>query len=270
MRVAHSPTELDSRPRAVAIGTFDGVHRGHRSVIDIALAGGLPGTVVTFHPHPRSVMGNQVDLLSTLERRLELLENAGVDSTLVVTFGPELMRLAPEEFAEEYLRAIGAEVVVAGSDFRFGHRRSGDLELLGRLGFEVHTAPQIEGVSSSEIRRLLPDCPPERAEAIAKRATQRGSGRVGRTAAGRGLDPEMITLAVVASVRHEDTDYDDLLASGVGRAEARARVSQHVEQILDRWEQSRVRDLPEYQCGTWGPIEAERIIEADGRAWRNL
>jgi hypothetical protein len=93
----------------------------------------------------------------------------------------------------------------------------------------------LEARMAVEIRRLLPDCPPERAEAIAKRATLRGSGRVGRTAAGRGLDPEMITLAVVASVRHEDTDYDDLLASGVERAEARARVSQRVEQILDGW-----------------------------------
>ena len=88
---------------------------------------------------------------------------------------------------------------------------------------------------AAEIGRLLPGCPPERAEAIAKRATLRGSGRVGRTAAGRDLDPEAITLAAVASIRHEDTDYDDLLESGVERAEARARVAPRVDQILDRW-----------------------------------
>ena len=155
MTIAHAPSQLERRPRAVAIGTFDGVHRGHRSVIDTATLTGLSPTVVTFHPHPRSALGNQVELLATLERRLELLAEAGAEATLVVAFGPEVMRLPPERFAEEYLRAIGAEVIVAGGDFRFGHRRSGDLALLERLGFEVRTAPEVAGVSSSEIRRHL-------------------------------------------------------------------------------------------------------------------
>ena len=155
MKIAHAPTQLERQPRAVAIGTFDGVHRGHRSVLDTARATGLATTALTFHPHPRTVLGNQVELLATLERRLELLEAAGVEDALVVTFDPELMRLSPERFAEDYLRAVGAEVVVAGADFRFGHKRAGDLQLLERLGFEVRTAPEVAGVSSSEIRRLL-------------------------------------------------------------------------------------------------------------------
>jgi riboflavin kinase / FMN adenylyltransferase len=155
LKVAHDPAELERRPRAVAIGTFDGVHRGHRSVIAAAVESGLTPTVVTFHPHPRSALGNQVELLSTLERRLELLAEAGAEETLVVAFTPEVMSLDAERFCEEYLRAIGAEVVVAGSDFRFGHRRGGDLELLERLGFDVRVAPELEGVSSSEIRRRL-------------------------------------------------------------------------------------------------------------------
>ncbi|HEY2937117.1 MAG TPA: riboflavin biosynthesis protein RibF [Gaiellaceae bacterium] len=155
MRIAHTPAQLERQPRAVAIGTFDGVHRGHRSVVDTAIGTGLAATVVTFHPHPRSALGNQVELLSTLERRLELLAETGAEAALVVSFTPEVMRLEPEQFAEEYLRAIGAETVVAGGDFRFGHRRRGDLELLRRLGFEVRVAPELEGVSSSEIRRLL-------------------------------------------------------------------------------------------------------------------
>ena len=67
------------------------------------------------------------------------------------------------------------------------------------------------------------------------RATLRGSGRVGRTAAGRGLEPDAITLAVIASIRHEYTEYDTLLASGMERAEARGRVDVEVDQILDRW-----------------------------------
>ena len=76
-------------------------------------AGPLP-TVVTFHPHPREVLGNQVSLLATLERRLELLAELGVEETLVVEFTPELAALAPEDFVAAYLAAIGAEIVGAG------------------------------------------------------------------------------------------------------------------------------------------------------------
>jgi hypothetical protein len=88
---------------------------------------------------------------------------------------------------------------------------------------------------AGEIARQFPGCPPERAAAIAGRAGARGSGRVGRTAAGRALDPEAISLAVAASVRHLDTDYDELLMSGVPRAEARERVRGDMDEILDAW-----------------------------------
>jgi hypothetical protein len=86
-----------------------------------------------------------------------------------------------------------------------------------------------------EIERLFPGCPSERAEVIARHTGTRGSGRVGRTAAGRALDPEAIALAVAASVRHQDTGYDELLMSGVNRTEARERVRPEVERLLDRW-----------------------------------
>ena len=66
-------------PRAVAIGSFDGVHRGHRAVVDAVRATGLEPTVITFDPHPRIALGNRVELLTTLERRLELLDEAGVE-----------------------------------------------------------------------------------------------------------------------------------------------------------------------------------------------
>ena len=157
MRVAREPGELEQRPRGVAIGTFDGVHLGHRAVIRAAVAPGeaLRPTVLTFHPHPRTALGgNRVGLLSTLERRLELLAGCGVEDVLVVEFTPELASLAPEEFAGQYLASIGAEVVVAGSGFRFGRGRSGDLDLLGALGFETRTVPLVEGVSSTRIRQL--------------------------------------------------------------------------------------------------------------------
>jgi riboflavin kinase/FMN adenylyltransferase len=155
VKVARAPEELERRPRCVAIGTFDGVHLGHRSVIRTAIEAGPLPTVVTFHPHPREVLGNQVSLVATLERRLELLAELGVEETLVVEFTPELASLAPEEFAEAYLTAIGAEVVVAGEGFRFGRARSGDLALLERLGIATRVAPHVDGVSSTLIRRLV-------------------------------------------------------------------------------------------------------------------
>ena len=155
MKVARSPEELGGGPRAVALGTFDGVHVGHRRVIETALEAGPATTVVTFDPHPRTAFGNRVELLTTLERRLELLDELGVQAALVVEFTLELARLEPEEFVEQVLRPIGAEVVVAGADFRFGHGRKGDLELVRGLGFDVRPVPLVEDVSSSRIRDLV-------------------------------------------------------------------------------------------------------------------
>ena len=85
------------------------------------------------------------------------------------------------------------------------------------------------------ITRVFPGCPPERAERIARHAGERGSGRVGRTAGARALDPAAIELAVVAAVRHGDTEYDDLLMAGLERADARDRVRAAVDQVLELW-----------------------------------
>jgi riboflavin kinase / FMN adenylyltransferase len=200
MRTAHAPTEVERKPRAVAIGTFDGVHRGHRAVLDAVTETGLEPTVITFVPHPRVAFGNRVDLLTTLERRLELLAEAGVQTTLVTAFVPELYQLSPEEFAETYLRAIGAEVVVAGEDFRFGVRRSGDLALLEQLGFEVRSAPQVEHVSSTAIRAALAEGDVVAAASMLGRpfeldgtvvaGDQRG-GTLGYPTANLAVDPEL-------------------------------------------------------------------------------
>ncbi len=89
---------------------------------------------------------------------------------------------------------------------------------------------------AAEIRRLYPGCPSARAEAIARHAGSRGSGRVGRSAAGRALDPQAVGLAVAASVRHEDTGYDRLLMSGMPRAEARELVRTEVRRLLESWQ----------------------------------
>jgi riboflavin kinase/FMN adenylyltransferase len=155
VRVAQRPEELASDECIAAIGSFDGVHRGHRRVLETALAERGVATVVTFWPHPRLVLGNRVELLSTLERRLELLEEAGIEQVLVMEFTPQAAQLSPAEFADSILRRLGAGVVVVGENFRFGRGAAGDPALLRELGFDVRSVPLLRGVSSTEIRRLL-------------------------------------------------------------------------------------------------------------------
>jgi riboflavin kinase/FMN adenylyltransferase len=153
--VVRAPADLERAERVVAIGTFDGVHRGHRAAIAAARETGLRTTVVTFDPHPRLVLGYDVQLLTTLRRRLELLEEAGADDVLVLRFTAELSRLEPEEFVAEILVPLGTKAVVAAEGFRFGRARKGGVDLLRGLGFDVIQVPLVEGVSSSRIRELL-------------------------------------------------------------------------------------------------------------------
>jgi riboflavin kinase/FMN adenylyltransferase len=201
VRIAHAPTQVSRQPRAAAIGTFDGVHRGHQTVLRAAVGTGLAATAITFDPHPRVVLGNLVELITTLERRLELLAELGVETTLVASFTHELMQLEPEVFAEEYLRAIGVEAVAAGSDFRFGARRRGDLELLERLGFAILPVPEVEGVSSSAIRQALHEGDvgaaarmlgrPYELDGTVVAGDQRG-GTLGYPTANLALDPQLV------------------------------------------------------------------------------
>jgi riboflavin kinase / FMN adenylyltransferase len=166
MKSVRSPGELEPAERAVAIGTFDGVHRGHRAAIEAAKETGLRSTVVTFDPHPRLVLGYDVQLLTTLERRIELIGEVGPDELLVVEFTEELSQLEPEEFVAKVLQPIGTRAVVAAESFRFGRGRTGDVDLLRDLGFEVRDVPLVEGVSSSRIRELLSEGRMEQAGAL--------------------------------------------------------------------------------------------------------
>jgi riboflavin kinase / FMN adenylyltransferase len=139
----------------VAVGSFDGVHRGHRAVLEAAAEAGGPITVVTFWPHPRLVLGNQVELISSLERRLELLEESGADEVLVLEFTPQLARDEPVAFAESILRRLDPRTIAVGENFRFGRGAAGTPELLEELGFDVRMVPLLEGVSSTRTRSLL-------------------------------------------------------------------------------------------------------------------
>jgi riboflavin kinase/FMN adenylyltransferase len=160
--------------------------------------------VITFDPHPRVALGNQVELLASLERRLELLDALGVEDTLVLEFSLDFARTEPEEFAETVLRAIGTRVVVAGESFRFGHRRSGDLALLERLGFDVRRVPLVEGVSSSQLRKLIHAGEIERAAGLLGRppevdgtvvAGDARGGTLGFPTANLSVAPELLVPA---------------------------------------------------------------------------
>lgn len=150
-------SEAPARARRVAIGTFDGVHLGHRRVIDGSDA------VVTFDPHPAAVFAPQAvpRLLTTLERKAELVGELGVEELVVVPFDRALADEGPRDFVDRILvDALGAERVAVGENFRFGHRAQGDPELLrADPRFETHVEPllEVDGevVSSSHIRGLV-------------------------------------------------------------------------------------------------------------------
>ena len=130
---------------------------------------------------------------------------------------------------EEAALARAEEQCLADADAR-QRRRERDAER--RAGQDLEFQARL----AKEITRLYPGCPPRRAQAIATHAATRGSGRVGRSAAARALDPEAIRLAVVASVRHNDTGYDELLMSGMPRDMARERIRPAIDRILNTWQ----------------------------------
>ncbi|HLV21746.1 MAG TPA: bifunctional riboflavin kinase/FAD synthetase, partial [Polyangiaceae bacterium] len=154
----------------VAIGNFDGVHKGHRAVISAAAREAreraLVPRVLTFHPHPAEVLGRPaVARLTTLERKIELITDIDPDVQVVVEpFTHELSLTSPEDFVRTLLvSALWARVVIVGENFRFGHRRMGDLatlQQLGRsLGFEARAAELVGDAggrfSSSRVRQAL-------------------------------------------------------------------------------------------------------------------
>jgi riboflavin kinase / FMN adenylyltransferase len=185
------PDRVPPSGTAVTIGAYDGVHRGHRTVIaqvrDLAVARGLDAALVTFDRHPASVVRPESapKLLCDLDQRLELLAATGLDHTLVVRFDEVRAKEPAEDFVREVLvGSLGAKVVVVGEDFHFGHRRAGNVALLtemgAELGFEVvgvelvgidgRAAPDLERVSSTAIRAALTAGDLDRANAMLGRA----------------------------------------------------------------------------------------------------
>jgi riboflavin kinase/FMN adenylyltransferase len=149
--------DVERRERRVAVGTFDGVHRGHREVI----AGS--DSVLTFEPHPVSVVAPQhtPKLLTTLEVKAELIASLGVEELIVIPFDAEFAARSADDFIDGVLvGALGATQVAIGENFRFGHKAQGDPRLLAadeRFTTVVHPLLEVDGeiVSSSHIRGLV-------------------------------------------------------------------------------------------------------------------
>jgi riboflavin kinase / FMN adenylyltransferase len=149
--------EAEARPRKVAVGEFDGVHLGHREVIRGS------DTVLTFEPHPLQVIRPEAapKLLTSLDRKVELLEGLGVEELVLIEFDRAFAQRSAQEFVDGVLRGtLQATRVSVGENFRFGHKAAGDPALLAEQnGFETRVTPLVEIdqeiVSSTLIRHLI-------------------------------------------------------------------------------------------------------------------
>ncbi len=231
MHIARTLGEIPAAvPSVVTLGTFDGLHLGHRAIIRalgaVAREEGLRSVLITFDPHPREVLGvngQSLFLLTTIEERLALIAEEGLDLCVVIPFTRELsLRSAEEFFAEVIARAAGARHVVVGFDHKFGKGRGADAEDLRRIaaaaGIRSTLVPArtIAGakISSTEIRRAL-DRGDAAAAALMLGRPYRFSGIVQR---GEGLG---MRIGVPTANLHLDSARKLIPARGVFAVEAR-------------------------------------------------
>lgn len=162
--------EYDKRT-AITVGTFDGVHLGHRKILrklkDVADTKGLRNLVVTFEPHPQVVLKSKspdIRILTTIDEKLSILSSLNIDSVLVIEFTKEFAQTAADEFYEEMLLdKVGMSELILGYDHMFGRNREGNFEMMevlsGKYEFSVDRVDEFKEngnhVSSSVIRRLL-------------------------------------------------------------------------------------------------------------------
>jgi riboflavin kinase/FMN adenylyltransferase len=224
MRVARSLEEAaaDFAPTAVTIGNFDGVHLGHRQLLDRVVEAAtkqhLNPAVLTFDPHPASVVarGRTLKLLTKHAERCTRMAREGIEWVLVMPFTSVVALWSPEQFVERVLvKALGAKLVVVGDNFRFGHNQAGDTKVLTelghRFGFETQVVPPVRFrgrvVSSSEIRRAI-----EAGQAtIAGRLLGRPFALEGAVVTGHGIGSKQtvptLNLKTLAEVLPENGVY---------------------------------------------------------------
>jgi riboflavin kinase / FMN adenylyltransferase len=166
--------DLSTLPKAentiLTLGIFDGVHLGHRKIIEKlkkkAAVSNCRNLVITFSPHPRNVISGKRDLklLTTIEEKIKLLEEIGVENLLIINFTKEFSQLSSEKFFNDYIiERIGIKEIVVGYDHHFGKGRSGDINTLRKMGmqfgFDVTSVEPFkidnEAVNSTKIRKAL-------------------------------------------------------------------------------------------------------------------
>lgn len=169
MKVATSLADADvSHPSVVSIGNFDGLHLGHQEILKTVVKRskelGVRSVAMTFSPHPMRVLAphRPLQLISTLEQKIRLVEGAGIDLLFLARFDMEFSRLSPEEFIDKYLiHGLQARSLCVGGNFNFGHRGAGTIETLKQFHqhFEIIEVPpvRVRGMlaSSSAIRQLV-------------------------------------------------------------------------------------------------------------------
>ena len=170
MKVYKHATDYDKTPSVVTIGTFDGVHIGHKAILNRLIDSGevnnLESVLLTFFPHPRQVVQSATDLrlINTIEERKKLLERAGLNSLVIHPFTRDFSRLTAEEYVRDILvNELAAKKIIIGYDHRFGKNRTADitdLKAYGEIyGFEVEEISAQElnkvAVSSTKIRQAL-------------------------------------------------------------------------------------------------------------------
>jgi len=178
--VASSEPVHSALPKAIAIGHFDGVHKGHQNVIrrcvEAARSLGIQAAVMTFHPHPKEVLGQgqqYVTCLTPLEEKVERFRSLGVDLVYVVRFNKELAGVAPSQFVETVLRPLQVRHAVVGFDFTFGAKGSGNADKLRELcepsiAVDIIEPLTLQGdkVSSTLVRESLASGRPEDARQL--------------------------------------------------------------------------------------------------------
>lgn len=170
------PRRGTERPSAVTIGNFDGIHLGHQAILtrlrDVSEKRQLASTVMTFDPHPRAYFARRAmrpemipTQISTLRDKVQTLAQHRIDQIVLIRFDQQTANMAADDFIREFLvKGLNTRWLLVGDDFRYGHKRSGDIDLLRRAGrhhgFDVETVSDVvddggQRISSSELRTAL-------------------------------------------------------------------------------------------------------------------
>jgi riboflavin kinase/FMN adenylyltransferase len=238
VKIYHELFRENGRPLVLAIGFFDGMHRGHAEIAKAALRMRKPGYragVLTFANHPASFLrpGTEPPMLTTLNERIDLLACAGFEECFVLPFDDAIASMSPQAFLERLTAALGVRGIAVGTTFRFGHKRAGDAALMAAflgerdLAFAAveNVADGGERISSTRIRTLVADGNVELADHLLGRSYEmRGPIELGF---GRGHDLEFPTANIrppekllpkdgvySAVARYDGRDYAALVSIG--------------------------------------------------------